>query len=136
MKFDFPENETSRKMRFFAFMGISCHGIWKSWIFKHHGYSDIMDIWISRIFKYHRYSDMMDTRTSNAPVDLTASLQVKSIDAAGSRRTFPHFFHYCFCLSSAGIDQSPSSFWTATQSTLVRYQATIPPIKRIPRAFV
>ena len=44
-------------------------------------------------------------------------------------------FPYCFCLSCAGVDQSPSTFWSATQSLLVGYQATIPPFEEDTQGF-
>ena len=66
-KIDFLENETSREMRIFAFMGIIFNrylDIRTSWIFGHDWYSDIMDIWTSWIFGHHRYSDIKDIWTS------------------------------------------------------------------------
>ena len=44
-------------------------------------------------------------------------------------------FPYCFCLSCAGVDQGPSTFWSATQSLLVGYQATIPPFEEDTQGF-
>ena len=70
-KIDFPENESSREMRIFAFMGIIFKGyldIRTSWIFGHYGYLDITDIQTLWIFGHHGYHhgnlDIMYTRTS------------------------------------------------------------------------